>query len=247
MGVLNTQREYKDRLFVSLFRKKEELLALYNAVNGSSYENLDDLIVKTIEDVIYLGMKNDVSFLFDSRMNLYEHQSSWNPNMPLRGLFYFAMLYKGYVAKHGLDIFSSRLLKLPTPRYVIFYNGEKSEPDKTILRLSDSFEHTGDEVALECVATVLNINLGKNVELMEKCSTLYGYSYLVAEIRENKKRGVEMEDAVDLAIRTCIEKGILAEYLKEHRAEVCTMIMTEYNEELHNRTLKEDGRAEPVP
>ena len=105
MGVPNTQRNYKDRLFVSVYKEKKELLALYNAINGSDYKNPDDLIVNTIEDVIYLGMKNDVSFIIDTKMNLYEHQSSWNPNMPLRGLFYFAMLYKGYIALKEMDLY----------------------------------------------------------------------------------------------------------------------------------------------
>ena len=185
MGEPNTQRKYKERLFVSLFRKKEELLALYNAVNGSNYEDPDSLIINTIEDVIYLGMKNDVSFIFDARMNLYEHQSSWNPNMPLRGLFYFAMLYKGYIAMNGMDIYSERRLLLPTPQYVVFYNGTKSEPDKQTLRLSDYFQTDKGGAALECFATVVNINLGKNRELLEQCNTLYGYSYLVAEVQSN--------------------------------------------------------------
>ena len=243
MGVPNTQRTYKDKLFVSLFKKKEELLALYNAVNGSNYENPEELIVNTIEDVIYLGMKNDVSFIFDAKMNLYEHQSTWNPNMPLRGLFYFAMLYKGYVTANGMDIYSERLLELPTPQYVVFYNGTREEPDKQVLRLSDSFQLDRNIPALECIATVVNINLGKNQELMERCKTLYGYSYLVAEIRANLERNWSISEAIDEAVKTCIENGILVEYLTEHRAEVCEMIMTTYNEELHNRTLREDGRA----
>lgn len=241
MGEPNTQRKYKDRLVVSLFRKKEELLALYNAVNGSNYEDPDSLIINTIEDVIYLGMKKDVSFIFDARMNLYEHQSSWNPNMPLRGLFYFAMLYKGYIAMNGMDIYSERRLLLPTPQYVVFYNGTKSEPDKQTLRLSDSFQTDKGGAALECFATVVNINLGKNRDLLEQCNTLYGYSYLVAEIQSNIEHGMPVSEAIVLAVITCIEKGILAGYLSEHRAEVCEMIMTEYNEELHNKTLREDG------
>lgn len=145
----NTQRTYKSRLLIALFENKEELLTLYNAVRRSNYTNTDDLIVNTIEDVIYLGMKNDISFLFEHRLNLYEHQSSWNPNMPLRGLFYLASLYRQYVAEHQLDLYASTLLRLPAPQYVVFF---------------------------ECVATVLNINLGNNRELMERCRTLYEYA-----------------------------------------------------------------------
>jgi len=194
-----------------------------------------------IEDVIYLGMKNDVSFIFDARMNLYEHQSSWNPNMPLRGLFYFAMLYKGYIATNGMDIYSERQLKLPTPQYVVFYNGTRSEPEKQTLRLSNLFQVNKGEAGLECLATVVNINLGRNQEIMEQCSTLYGYSYLVGEVRANIKCGMSISKAIDQAVTVCIENGILVDYLREHRSEVCDVIMTEYNEELHNRTLREEG------
>lgn len=87
----------------------------------------------------------------------------------------------------------------------------------------------------------MNINLGKNRGLLEQCNTLYGYSYLVAEVQSNIEHGMPVSEAIDLAVITCIEKGILAGYLSEHRAEVCEMIMTEYNEELHNKTLREDG------
>ena len=122
------RRNYKDSLFRMVFREKKELLVLYNAINGTAYEDPEELVVTTIEDVLYMGRKNDISFLIKDVMNLYEHQSSVNPNMPLRGLIYISMLYQGYIEQNNLDIYSSTLLKLPTPKYLVFYNGTKAEP-----------------------------------------------------------------------------------------------------------------------
>ncbi|MCI8745248.1 MAG: hypothetical protein HFI25_06185, partial [Lachnospiraceae bacterium] len=89
-------RKYKDVLFRFIFRDKKDLLSLYNAINGTDYKNPEELEINTLENVIYMKMKNDLSFLVGASMNLYEHQSTWNPNMPLRGLFYFAELYERY-------------------------------------------------------------------------------------------------------------------------------------------------------
>ena len=122
-------RQYKDRLWRMIFNNKEDLLQLYNAINHTDYQNPDDLEVNTLEDVLYLSMKNDVSFLVGGTMNLYEHQSTFNPNMPLRGVFYFGRLYQGYVAKNDLDIYGEKRLRLPIPKYIVFYNGTKDEPD----------------------------------------------------------------------------------------------------------------------
>lgn len=111
MNQTAVQRSYKN----SLFREKKELLSLYNALNGKDYVNPEALTITTIEDVLYMGLKNDISFLIEDVMNLYEGQSSWNPSMPLRGLFYISQIYQGYVKEQHLDIYSSVLLRIPTP------------------------------------------------------------------------------------------------------------------------------------
>ena len=111
-----TTRTYKDSLFRMIFQDREALLSLYNAINGTHYEDSQELIITTLKNAIYLGWKNDVSFLIEDVLNLYEHQSTGNPNMPLRGLFYIASLLRGYIKKNALDPYSSVLLKLPTPR-----------------------------------------------------------------------------------------------------------------------------------
>ena len=133
-------REHKSTLFCKVFEDKKYLLELYNGVNHTNYQNVDDLEVNTLENVVYITMKNDLSFLIDCNMNLYEHQSTVNPNMPLRGLLYLAQLYNKYVAKHNLNLFSTSALKIPVPQYVVFYNGTQEQPDEQILLLSELFQ-----------------------------------------------------------------------------------------------------------
>ena len=132
-------RSFKARIFEMIFSNKEELLSLYNAVNGTDYKNSDELEINTLENAIYMAMHNDISFVIGFYVSLYEHQSTWNPNMPLRGLGYFARLYEDYVRLNELNIYSETRLKLPKPQYFVFYNGTKAEPDRQILKLSDSF------------------------------------------------------------------------------------------------------------
>ena len=185
-------------------------------------------------------MKNDVSFLVGGTMNLYEHQSTFNPNMPLRGVFYFSRLYEGYVADNNLMIYHEKRVRLPKPKYIVFYNGTKNQPDSMELRLSDCFENTdNDAPCLECTATMLNINYGHNQELM-----LEEYSIFVQCVREYIQSEPSVEDALEKAIDTCINQDVLADFLKKHRAEVTNMILTTYDKDLYEKTLKEDAREE---
>ncbi len=238
-------RQYKDRLWRMIFNNKEDLLQLYNAINHTDYQNPDDLEVNTLEDVLYLSMKNDVSFLVGGTMNLYEHQSTFNPNMPLRGVFYFSRVYEGYVADNNLMIYHEKRVRLPKPKYIVFYNGTKNQPDSMELRLSDCFENTDNEApCLECTATMLNINYGHNQELMKHCRRLEEYSIFVQCVREYIQSEPSVEDALEKAIDTCINQDVLADFLKKHRAEVTNMILTTYDKDLYEKTLKEDAREE---
>lgn len=240
MSETQIRHTYKDSLFRMIFRERTELLSLYNAMNESDYENPEELEIFTIEDVIYMGMKNDSAFLIDDVLNLYEAQSTWNPNMPLRGLFYFSKLYQGYVDKNHLDCYSNVRLKLPLPQYVVFYNGMRGTKDRETLRLSDSYTKNEDGAyALECAATLININYGHNKEIMQSCRKLEEYSYLVEEVRKNLKGGRTLAAAVDRAVDACIAEGILEDFLRMHRAEVTEMLLTEYDEELHIKSEKE--------
>ena len=166
------KREYKDRLFKAIFGRDTEeskrwRLDLYNALNNTNYTDPDALSLTTIENVIYITMKNDISFLIGSQMNLYEQQSSFNPNMPLRGLMYFAQLYQMYLAERGEDLFGSRLVKIPAPSFVVFYNGDRKLPDVSKLRLSDAFEPMGSAEGFEWTASVINIG-GNHSEALQK-------------------------------------------------------------------------------
>ena len=238
------RRNYKDSLFRMVFREKKELLSLYNAINGTAYDDPEELMVTTIEDVLYMGRKNDISFLIKDVMNLYEHQSSVNPNMPLRGLIYISMLYQGYIEQNNLDIYSSTQLTLPAPKYLVFYNGTKAEPDRQELRLSDSFVKQEEQPDLECRAVVLNINYGHNKKLMEACRKLYEYSRFVETIRGYLNTGMKLGAAMDQSIEDCIRSDILKEFLLKHRGEVKQVILTEYNQERHAKTLLEEGRRQ---
>ena len=236
-------RTYKDRLFIRIFERKEDLLSLYNAVNGSDYQNPDELEITTLDNAIYMRMKNDISFLIDGYMSLYEHQSTFNPNMPLRDCLYMLQIYQNYIDSQELDLYSSVLLKIPTPRLVVFYNGQekKRNEEMCILRLSDSYERPEKEPALECRVQVINVNYGKNRDMMEKCPKLYEYSYLVAKIRENQANGKTLEGAIEAALEDCLAQGYLTELLTTYRREVTGMLLYEYDERKHLKNTYEEG------
>lgn len=236
-------RAYKDRLFIKIFERKEDLLNLYNAVNGSDYQDPDELEITTLDNAIYMHMKNDISFLIDGYMSLYEHQSTFNPNMPLRDCLYMLQIYQNYIDSQELDLYSSVLLKIPTPRLVVFYNGQEKmrNEEMSILRLSDSYERPEKEPALECRVQVINVNYGKNRDMMEKCPKLYEYSYLVAKIRENQASGKTLEGAISAALEDCLAQGYLTELLTTYRREVTGMLLYEYDERKHLKNTYEEG------
>ena len=218
---------------------------MYNAINRTNYSNSDDLEITTLEDVIFMSMKNDKSFIISSTMNLYEHQSTANPNMPIRGLLYFAQLYDEYIKLHDLDVYGRKLVKLPTPQYIVFYNGKEEMPDDQTLLLTDAFECDSEvedmEPALECRARVLNVNDGHNAELMNKCKRLMHYSQFIARINQNIDAGMLLQNAIDEAISYCLENGILTVVLVRNRSEVHHMLLTEFNEKKFAKTMWEEG------
>ena len=240
-------RTHKDRLFQRVFADKRDLLDLYNAINNTNYTNPDELEITTLEDVIYMSMKNDMSFIISSTLNLYEHQSTFNPNMPIRGLMYFSRLYEAYIKRHGFDIYSGSLVKLPRPQFIIFYNGRNEYPDEMVLKLSDAFvPKTSDEAVLECRATMLNINYGHNSALLDNCRRLHDYSYFIAKINEYIDSRYSTEDAIGKAIDYCIEKDILADILIKCKSEVTNMLLTEFDEKLYKKTVYREGYEDGV-
>ena len=236
-------RNYRDTLFRMLYRNKKRLLSLFNAVNGTHYDNPDDLTITTLEGVLYLGMKNDVSCIIDMMMQLYEHQSTVNPNMPLRNLFYVSDLLQKYMYEEGLDIYSRKQIKIPTPKFVVFYNGDEEQPERKEIRLSKAFSANTGETNMELVVLQININKGQNEELKAACKTLQEYAEFTERAREHRKE-MELEDAIRTTIDECIRDGILKDFLLKNKAEVYHMCLYEFDVELHERVLREEEREE---
>ena len=242
-------RKHKDRLFSFLFGREENkkwTLDLYNAVNGSHYTEPEEIEITTIEDVLYMAMKNDLSFILDWKMSIYEQNSSWNPNLPIRELMYAGKLYDKYIHKNKLNIYGSKLVTLPVPKLIVFYNGTEEKEDDAILELKDAFpEELREGVSdISVKVRMLNINKGRNRKLMEACKPLSEYAWFIEEIRENKRREMEIEEAVDRALDEMPEDFSIREFLMENRAEVKDMCLTEYNEEETMQMFKEEGRQE---
>ena len=223
---IKANRKYKDTVFRMLFSNKERLLELYNAVSGKHYDDVDGLEIVTLENAVYMGMKNDLAFLLDTNIYLYEHQSTVNPNMPLRDLFYISAEYSELVDIKSL--YTPSLIKLPTPNFIEY-------------RLSDSFMTPVDDPALELRVRVFNVNYGRNVKLMEQCGSLREYAQYVALVRRYKKETGSLDDGVRLAIEQCIREGILEEFLRKNRSEVEMTSIFEYNKEEEDRKLYQAG------
>ncbi len=225
-------RVFKDKLFKIVFgENKANALALYNAINGTSYTNVEDVKITTIDGAVYIGMKNDVSILFDNVMSLYEHQSTYNPNMPLRGLEYFAILYSNFLdeEKGGkMSMFRSTLVQIPTPRYLVFYNGKEERPERLNMKLSDAYSGEGD---VEVTAHLININYGKNKDLIDLCKPLQEYCEINNKIRRYQKEKYSIEEAVEMAVEECLQEGILEDILMKEKNRVISSLLTELTEE----------------
>lgn len=235
------KRNYKDTLFRMIFREPEELLKLYNAVNDTEYKDPSELEIVTLENAIYMNMKNDLAFIVDCRMSLYEQQASVNPNMPLRDLFYVAKEYQGMVSKSSL--YSARLVKLPTPYFVVFYNGTVAQPERKEMKLSDSFMTPVEDPALELKVIQLNIGIGHNKEIMEKCPLLAQYAEYVGRVQKYAAK-MSLAEAVELAVEECIWENILSDFLRKNRAEAIAVSIFEYDEEKELALFREAERME---
>lgn len=231
-------REYKSTIFSLLFKDKRKLLTLYNGLNHSHYQNPEELIIVTLENAIYMAMKNDVAFLLEHRLNLYEYQSTPNPNLPLRDLFYVSREYEKLVAKRSL--YGRRKVKIPAPRFVVFYNGAEKQPERQLLKLSDLYEVAEESPMLELLVEVLNINHGYNRRLKEECRSLGEYMEFVDRIRRyTDEENKPLEEAVEQAVTECIREGVLAEFLEANRREVVAMSIFEYDEERELKLLRQ--------
>ena len=251
VSVITNQR---DTVFRMLFKEKKQLLSLYNAIAGTHYTDENEVEIKTLENAIYMAYKNDVAFLIRTDLHLYEQQSTFNPNMPLRFLQYFSeVLEKNYINN---KIYTKTRIKLPAPTFVVFYNGKEEQPERRELRLSEAYdgawvkdEKTGKSVLkkpvnLELVAIQLNINPGYNEKLKKDCPTLMGYVTYWEKIRKNKESGMPFEEAVKSAVDECIEEGILSDFFRRNKAEVEKMSIFEFDQKEYEQLIREESKTE---
>ena len=234
-------RMYKSTVFAMLFGDRERLLELYNAMSGSHYDRPELLEINTLENAIYMSMKNDVSFIIDGRLSLYEHQSTYSPNLPLRFLFYVSNLYSGITKDENL--YGTKPVEIPLPKFVIFYNGEEERPEQEVLKLSSLYTAKDRGIDLELKALFLNIKGEHNSPLKKACRTLREYAEFTDKMREHMKTE-NIETAAERTIEECIREGILRDFLMKHRSEVKTMSIFEYDQEKHLRMERKEAWEE---
>ena len=233
------QRNYKDTLFRMIFNDKESLLSLYNAISGTDYKDPDELEIATLENAIYMNKKNDLAFLIDSSLHLYEHQSTCNPNMPLRNLFYISRELERLTRVQSL--YSSKQVMVPTPHFIVFYNGNDTSWERKEKKLSDAYEQKTDHPQLELLVTMLNINLGANSDIVNKCQPLLEYMQYVEKVRKYTSI-MDISMAVEKAVNESIKEGILSDFLSKNKAEAVQMSIFEYDEEKEMRLIRQDER-----
>lgn len=228
-GNCMANKEYKSDVFSMLLQDKKRAMKIYNAINGTDYDDPELVEMTTLDDKSFsLTVRNDASFILDANLSLYEHQSTYCPNMPLRDLLYFASIIQKQIKAQKRDIYGGRILKIPVPHFVVFYNGKEDAPDQYDLRLSDAFEKETEDPEIELVCHVYNINSGKNTPLLSKCQTLREYMYFVDMVRKNNEISGNLEDAIEKAINQCMEENVLRDFLAQHREEVMHVMTLDY-------------------
>jgi hypothetical protein len=237
-------REYKSDVFSMLMEDKRNALELYNAVNGSDYADPDLIEMHKLDKGISLTVRNDAAFVLDMNLSVYEHQSTVCPNMPVRELIYFTYILERMIKNR--NIFGRSLVRIPIPRFAVFYNGEENQPAQYDMRLSDAFERPVEHPEIELICRVYNINFGYNKELLDKCPVLKEYMIFVDYVRENHKENdyENLQDAIERAIDRCIEENVLREFFMEHRSEVVKVMQLDYTFDRQIMLEREDAIRE---
>ncbi|MBR6452362.1 MAG: hypothetical protein IKS87_06620 [Lachnospiraceae bacterium] len=233
-------KEFKSNVFSMLMEDRTNALQVYNALNQTEYEDPELIEIVTLEKGISLSVRNDASFLIDMNLNIYEHQSTYNPNMPLRSLIYFSKIIEDMLERR--DLFSRRLIRIPTPHFVVFYNGTEVRPSKEKMFLSAAFARPTEEPELELVCTVYNINLSHDEGFLNRCGVLNEYTQFVETVRRNQAE--QKEKPIEEAIDECIDSGILADFLKKRRAEVLKAMTIDMTFERREELIREEEHAE---
>jgi len=237
-----SKREYKSSVFSMLLEEPEYALDVYNALNGTDYCDAGMVKVQRIDGGVLLSVRNDASFLIDSFFNVYEHQSTYNPNMPLRFMIYFSELMWDFIKLHDYDLYSTRKIPVPTPRFVVFYNGLNERPAKEVFHLSDLYEHQCDEYDLDLTCVVYNINPGYNKELEKDSKVLYVYMTFVQKVRMYDEEKEDLEESINHAIDECISEGILADFFERRRFEVVENALLDMTFEKREKLIARDNR-----
>lgn len=237
-------REYKSDVFSMLMEEPGYALEVYNALNHSDYRDPNLVDVCNLERGISLSVRNDAAFVLDMNLSVYEHESTICPNMSLRALIYVTNILEQWVKKQ--NIYGRRLVKIPTPRFAVFYNGVEEQPERYQLKLSDAYANPMKEPELELTCTVYNINSGKNRKLLSECPVLEQYMVFVGYVREELEMhpGKDLKKAIDKAIDRCIEEGVLREFLRKRREEVTKVTQLDYTFDRRLELEREDARAE---
>ena len=236
-------REYKSDVFGMLMEEPGYALEVYNALNHSDYRDPGLVEMCSLERGISLSVRNDAAFILDMNLSVYEHESTICPNMPLRALIYVTNILEQWVKKR--NIYGRKLVKIPTPRFAVFYNGVEEQYQ---LKLSDAYASMMEEPELELTCTVYNINSGKNRELLSECPVLEQYMVFVRYVREGLEIYPEKDlaKAIDGAIDRCIEEGVLREFLMKRREEVTKVTQLDYTFDRRIELEREDAREEAL-
>jgi hypothetical protein len=228
-------------MFADYFSDKQRLIEAYNALTDSDVPASATIEFETLANVLYTGGYNDIAFTIEGRyVVLVEHQSSINENMPLRLLLYVAHVYEKIVDSG--ELYRKALCKIPTPEFIVIYNGRDPYPDKKILRLSDAFIGKVKTPALELVTTVYNIASGHNQKLLSKSQALSDYAVFVSMVEDHRASGLTLDEAITKTIRECKKRGIMRAYLESRGSEVLNMLLTEWNMEDALRVAREEER-----
>ena len=244
---MKENREYKSDVFSMLMEDKANALEVYNALNGSAFTDPEVVEIVQLEKGVSLSIRNDASYIIDMNFCLYEHQSTYNMNMPLRSMIYFVNALDDWLKENGHDLFGRKRIMIPTPHFVVFYNGVEKRQEYEEMRLSQSFYHQMEEPEIELVCKAYNINPQNNQELKRKSTVLAGYTYFVEKVRENQKKNMNLAEAIDAAIEDCIQNHILEDFFRSRKDEVRKMTHLDYTWEKREKLIRkeeyEDGRA----
>lgn len=235
-----TNRKIRDTVFCHFMSNESHLLSLCNALNDTGYNESSDITINTLEGSFFSNIKNDISFLLNNLMVvLIEHQTTINPNMPLRFLSYVDELYKRYTSTSHKKIYGDDLIKIPAPEFYVFYDGNDTSFEQQTLKLSDAFETQSDK--LELTVHVYNLADGMNDELKRKCLPIGEYSIFSNAYKYFRQQKMEIDHAVDAAIKYCLENNVMVDYLKNNQKEVIDMFGFEWNEKEEREALLEIG------